>query len=407
MANVDYGQVRNEKIWVTKETTFNTAALPVPTDAIICRGRATLPSVLTDRVPSEEVRPQAPDIDQLIDRKKPPGEFELPCYAKAPFDDTRLPQWHVLLENVMGAFSQSAGQVQYTLVTDILEKSLTITYLADNVLHTYRGCHVSSVAWEVSGSDEGTMRFRGFLGNEVLAGYHTLAVAVPGTGATGDPVTLTMAESVCLLIGPRVDDTVNLKIGTEIFKVVGPIDYTAKTVPCLRGQAGSTVAAHAISDPVEPSIPGPDPDPNDTIIPMTLGTFALDGVVFRVTDCTITSDEHLEARMDEWGESALTGYRRPLTGRSVDVDFTAYQRRSIVALLTLAELGRQSELLVTIGLPDTVPQIELRLPRFQIIRPETGESGGEFTQHFTGQGLASSTPGNDGLDVTVKAAVAP
>lgn len=404
MSNVDYGQVRNEKIWVTKEPTFNTAAIPAATDAIICRGRATLPSVLTDRVPSEEVRPQAPDIDQLIDRKKPPGEFELPVYCKAPQVTGRTPQWHVLLENVMGSYEEVAGEHRYTLVTDILEESLTITYLADNVLHTYRGCHVSAAAFEVSGSDEGTIRFTGFLGNEVLAGYHTLASAVVGTGAEGDPVTLTLTENLCLLIGPRADDTVNLTIGTEVFKVVGPIDYAAKTVPCLRGQAGSTVAAHAIGDVVEPSVPGPDPDPNDTIIPMTLGSFALDDVVFRVIECTVTNDEHLEARMDEWGEPALTGYRRPLTGRSVDVDFTAYQRRSILAMLTLAELGRQSELVVTIGLPDTVPQIVLTLPRFQIIRPETGESGGEFTQHFTGQGLASSTPGNDGMSVTVRAA---
>ena len=248
------------------------------------------------------------------------------------------------------------------------------------------------------------MRFRGFLGNEVLAGYHTLASAVAAGGAPNDPVTLTMTEDLCLLIGPRGDDTVNIKIGAEVFKVVGPINYAAKSVPCLRGQAGSTIGAHALGAVVEPNIPGPDPDPNDTIIPMTLGTFKLDGVPFRIIDTTITNDEHLEARMDEWGESSLTGYRRPLTGRSVDVDFTAYQRRSILAMLTLAELGRQSVLEVIIGLPNTVPQIVLTMPRFQIIRPETGESGGEFTQHFTGQGLASSTPGNDGINVAVRSA---
>lgn len=486
MANVDYGQIRQERIWVTRESVFNTQKQPALRDAVILRGRATLPSVLTDRVPSEEIR-ETPDIDQLINRKKPPGEFELPFYAKTTSTRGRLPQWANLLLNIMGvehivleilsftnletnnntvtvtiagvptvltedvewqagasnaaaatslatAINALAGvgasavgaevlvtrdagtgevqvasnapladlslkEIRYKLATDILEKSLTITHLADNILHLYRGCHASAAVWEVSGSDEGTLRFTGWLGNEVFCGYHTLATTLPDGAGTSVIVT----EDLRTLVGPNADDVVYIKIENEEMKVTS-VDYTTKTLTVVRGQNGTSAVLHTAPLEVAPVFPASDPDNNDTIIPMTLGTFDFGGDVHRIAEAMIGNDEQLEPRIDEWGEPALTGYRRPLEGRIVSMEFTAYQRAALLEILATAERGITTAVTVTIGKAGFGPYITLNLPKYQLMRPEKAERGGEFARVFNGIGLASSTPGNDGLNVSVRAA---
>ena len=486
MANVDYGQIRQERIWVTRETTFNTQKQPASRDAVILRGRATLPSVLTDRVPSEEIR-ETPDIDQLINRKKPPGEFELPFYAKSTSTRGKLPQWASLLLNVMGteqivldvldfadldtnnntvtvtiagtptvlteevewnaATSNAAtatslasainalsgvsavavgtevlvtrdvgiGDVQissnaplvdldlkeirYKLATDILENSLTITHLADNILHHYRGCHVSMVSWVISGSDEGMIRFTGWLGNEVFVGYHTLQTTLPDGVGTA----VVVAEDLRALVGPNADDVVYIRIDNEEMKVTAN-DYATKTFTVERGQNGTSAVSHTAGAVVSPVFPVSDPENNDTIVPMTLGSFVFAGDTHRIAEATISNDERLEPRIDEWAEPALTGYRRPLEGRNVAMEFTAYQRATILELLSSAERGITNVVTVTIGKAGFSPQIILSLPKYQLMRPEKAERGGEFARVFRGIGLASGTPGNDGLAVTVRAA---
>lgn len=488
MSNDDYGQIRQERIFVTPEDTFNTQKHPAARDVVFLRARATLPSVLTDRVPSEEIR-TTPDIDQLLDRKKPPGAFELVFYAKGPDDGGMLPQCAALLRNVMGieqmvltvldyaaiaamsppgtitvtvegvdhvltegtdfnavtsntqtatniaaAIAMISGggidaegssaevlitrddgtgdfsvatdiadtdldltEIRYLLATDILEKSLTITHSADNVLHHYRGCHASSVVFAVSGSNEGEIRFRGFLGNEVLCGYHTLN---GGINNTSDPVTLTFNEALRLLLGPNSTDDIYVQIDSEILRLVpGSENYTNKTVSAARAQAGSTIASHTSGAEVAPYVPGSDPDNNDTIVPMTLGAFVFDGTTHRIAEVSVTDDEKLEPRIDEAFEAALTGYRRPLSGRTVAMQFTAYQRESILQLLPMAQLGTTVDATVTIGRAGYSPQIVLDMPRYQLLRPEKAERSSEFARVFNGMGKASSTPGNDGLSI--------
>jgi hypothetical protein len=486
MANSDYGQIRQEGVWVTRQTALGVQATAQSRDRVIVRGRVTLPSVLTERVPSEEIR-ETPDVDQMIARKKPPGEGEIPVYAKAPSTPGRLPQWAALALDVMGveenvlevlAFGALTGttvtvtingtptvltegtewtaatsnaatatslataiaaiagvgatavgaevrvtrddgtgevalsttaastalalqEVRYRLATDILEKVLTITHRADNVVHVYRDCKTRRVAWEVSGTDEGTIRFGLLLGNEVFCGYHTLAA---GVAASGDPVTLTFAEVPRLLLGPLATDTLIVRIDSEEFRLIpGTEDYSAKTVQASRAQNGTTAAAHAIGAVVEPVTPANDPDANDTILPMTLGTFTVGGTEYRLAEATVSHDEQIEARIDEWGEAAPTGYRRSLEGRVITIEFTAYQRRAVLDLLALAERGITQPVTLTLGKPGVTPQIIVSLPQWQSDRPQKGERGGEFARTFRGMGLASSA-GNDGLAITVRAA---
>jgi len=490
MSFSDYGQIVQEKVWASRESTFNSYKSPIDRDQITLRGPARIPSVLTTRVRSEEIR-ATPDTDQTIARKKEPAAFELRMYMKAPALPGYLPMCANLMRDTFGietmlftvltfggltgksltvkigdaaptVVTEGAGwtaatsnaatatslasaldalagisaiavgavvQVQrdlgtpdvsithnalrtdldhtgteYTLKTAILEEGLTVTHLKDNVLSRFRGCKTGAVIAEISGTDEGNLRFTGLLGNEVFAGYHTLGANISGTGSPGDVITATMTEKLAFLLGPLVTDTVFVQIDSEQFEVMGVVDYTAKTVSLKRGANTTALAAHTTGAQVSPVFPGLDPDNNDSILPLVLGVFNVDGDNYRVATATITKNENINARLDEWGEAASTGYRRPVTGRDVTMQFVAYQRSSIVQLETLSERGTTVATLVTAGGQNRAPTIEISLPRCQFTRPEDSERGGEFAVTFNAEGLASSTPGNDGIKITFRPA---
>lgn len=482
----DYGQVRAERIAVVRESSHNVLTRPTARDLVLLRGRATLPSVLSERRRSEEIR-STPDIDQTIRAKQPPGEIRLSVYAKVPTAG-RLPQWAalaldtfgletmvlrvldyaaltgatitvmmgdtstVLTEGVewtaatndaataasiaaaidalpgLGATAASheilitrdAGtgeyslatsadpgdlqiaEVRYRIVSDILERSLSIWQLADHVLHGWRGCKISRCEVAVSGEDEATITFSGWSGGEVFCGRHRLAVGLSGS-ASPAIVTLTLSEALALRLGPAATDTAIVQIDAERFRLIpGTVNYDALTVEAERAYDGTTAAAHAVGALVEPVFPEADPDPQDTIVGMTLGRFLVDGIARRVVEASIVKDEGLDPRIDEAFTHTLTGYRRP-EARTVSCEFTAYQRESIVPLLTLAERDTTVPLVCVLGdLAEGLAEIEWSLPRYQFARPEIGERGGEYTRTFRGEGLASTHPGNDGIALTVR-----
>ena len=99
----------------------------------------------------------------------------------------------------------------------------------------------------------------------------------------------------------------------------------------------------------------------------------------------------------------MTGYRRPLEGRVVGGTITAYQRRSILGLATWSEREKQGPATLRLG-KETGPRIILDWERFRLGRVAKGETAGEFTRSFPFTGLASGTPGNDGVAMTVYAA---
>lgn len=484
MALIDYAQKRQERVLVRSQAAVGVAAVVLSRDALKLRGAATIPAVLSDFVPSEEIR-DTPDVDQFIRRKKPPGEFELTCYAKVPSTKGRLPQWSVLARDTFGveqnvieivAFAgltgdtvtvtidgtpnvltegvewtaatsnaatatslaaainalagvgatavgaevlvtrdQGTGEValttsgtmptdinlsgvRYSLKTDILEEVFTLVHGAHNAAHYYRDCKCSAMVVSASGSDEATITFRGLLGNEVYIGQTKLNGAIAGGGVADDVKAFAFDDSV-VQIGPLATDTVYFQVDSEIFEII-TWDPDAKTGTAKCGKLGTTVSAHSDDAEVFPYLPAVDPDANDTIIPLTLGTFLVGATPHRIISLELTKDEQINGRLDEWGESALTGYRRDVAGRLVEGTFVAYQRRTILELMTFGEREKEAVTVITIGSPAlNKPNIVITLPKFRIGKVEKEESGGEFTRSFPFQGLASSTPGNDGISI--------
>lgn len=498
MALIDYAQKRQEKVWARSQSALGVYASVLKTDAVKIRGSANIPSVMSDFVVSEEVR-DTPDTDQFIKRKKPPGQFELTCYAKVPTTKGRLPQWGVFARDSYGkeqmvltvldyagiiaqgvaatitltidggashggsvtvltngtqftaatsnavtatsiasainaisglsavadgaevlitrddGFGEyaltstiveadmSKGVVRYTMISDNLEIAFTLVHGTHNAVHSYRDCKVSSIDVNANGGDEATLVFKGFLGNEVYAAQTHLAESAgieigspPRTSS--DRITFNL-ETAALQIGPTDADTVLIQIGDEVI-LIDQWDPDTKLASGFGCQLGTSAAAHAFGDEVLPYQPGTDPDANDSIIPLTLGEFALDSVAYRVVSIVATKDERLNARMDEAFLAFLTGYRRPLEGRTVEGTVVAYQRLSILELQTYGEREKEAVMTVRLGREDG-PRIIITCPHFRIGKVEKGEAGGEFTRSFPFQGLASSTPGNDGISMTV------
>jgi hypothetical protein len=299
------------------------------------------------------------------------------------------------------------GEVRYKLTSDILERPFTLVHGTHNAADYYRDCKVSAVQIIASGSDEATLVFSGMLGNGVFAGQTLLATLIDDLNGSSvlrdatDPVTFQVDDAV-FQVGPTAEDYALVKIDDEVFKIpYDGWDPDTKTVTGALGcQLGTSPAAHALDAEVHPYLPGTDPDANDQIIGLTLGEFALDTVAHRVVSAEITKDEQLNGRLDEAFEAALTGYRRPLEGRLVEGTVIAYQRRSILVLSTFGEREKEAAATLRLGRSDG-PRILVSLPKFRIGKVEKGEQDAEFTRTLPFQGLASGTPGNDGIAVSV------
>lgn len=293
------------------------------------------------------------------------------------------------------------GGVTYelqTLPVDITERLLTIVHGTDNAVDYYRDCLVNAVTVNALGTDEATLVFSGFLGNSTSMMQTTLAAGGIPTHDAITPVAVPLTD-VALQLGPTAGDVAWFRVGTEIFKAVS-FDPTTKIAQAIGGQVGSTPATAAAGTEVFPYLPGIDPDPNDHIIGLTLGAWTFNGTAYRVISVESTKDEGTEARIDEAFEAALTGYRRNLAGRDVSGTVLAYQRRTILALVPYAE----NEIVVPASLrlgAATGPRLVVDWPRFRLGRVEKGEQASEFSRSFRFMGLASGTPGNDGISLTV------
>jgi len=296
----------------------------------------------------------------------------------------------------------TVGPVTYRFQTtpvDIVERLLTMIHYTDNAADYYRDCLVNNVAVRAEGTNEASLVFSGFLGNSTSASQTLLAGAL-GAHDGVTPVAFAVTDPA-FQVGPTVDDVSWMVVDGEAFKVVD-FDPNAMTGHAIGAQFGTTAATHASGAEVRPWIPGPDPDANDHIIGLTIGALTIDGTAYRIINTETRKDERVVARIDEAFEAALTGYKRTLDPRDVGGTILAYQRRAILGLTTWSEREKAGHAVLRLG-NTTGPRLELDYPLFRLGRVDKGEQAGEFTRSFPFQGLASGTPGNDGVSMTVSA----
>lgn len=394
MARPDYAQAFAEQIWVVNETTFNTQAYPAVTDAVIPLPGASLPSVLVERVPSQE-RQQTQGVRGTISRKKIPSTWTLPLYAKYGTAAGTPPSWGLLAKKVFGVETITGGvSVVYTELQNIAEQTVTIWHWLDNLMRGQRGGLVNTLRQEYTGTDEPRLTFGGYALNEVLAGTTTLNGAIDAIVTS-----IVVADSTRYQIGPATTDRVRIQIDTEVLEITA-IDYATHTLTVLRAQAGSVAAAHSNGASVDPWKPGADTDPADTIAPLTLGLVDLGAPL---TDARIISvsnllDRGMAPRLTEYAQGVSTGYRQD-NPRTVTGELKLYLRQVNQSILT--DLGRDLERAVTIH-SGSVGTARLRasMPKLKFLTDQIAAEDSEFGITAPYQAFESTT-GLDELTLTL------
>lgn len=392
----DYAYTRLERFWVSNEPTFNVGVPPAVTDAIIVLPGATVPMIAPEYVPSEERNP-TPGIRSTFQRKKKPSAFTLPMYLRlAPAAGTE-PSWGLMAAKGFGTQTiVPTTSVTYTPATAIEESTFSLHHWMGNEMRHLRGCLINEITVALSGSTEGRITFAGFGGNESFAGVTTLAqpLTIGGTQAF-----LTDAKRF-MAFGATNGDTILIRIEDEVLTLVAVVDYATGEVTVARGAQGSTAATHAAGVTVGPNEPGPDTSPAELVSSCMLGTVTMGGVAMRVIDIEVTLANALEARLDEYGEAVLTGYRRNgarrITGR-----FRAYGRQTIKALDSQLERNVESSLVIVADGKTSASDAKatLTMTRAKLDSVTPAGDGPEFVKTYNYSAL--ETNGNDELTLAV------
>jgi hypothetical protein len=396
VAQPDYAETTNERLWIANESTFNTLAYPAVTDEIIPLPGVDLPAAITERTPSVERNPSA-GIRALIKRKKPPSAWTIPLYLKGSDTPGSAPSYGLLLKKGLGAESFPGGNTaRYDPIADITEQSVTIWHYLDNLMRGLRGALVNQIEISISGTDEGRITFRGFATNEVFAG--TSVLNDPG-GISSTDTAVIVADSTRFQVGPASTDKVRGQIESEVVEI-SAINYGTHTHTIARAQAGTSAAAHANALEFAPWVPGADTDPADLIFPLTAGSLDLGALTgLRIISATVLIDNHIEARLEEYGQSVATGYRRTPEKRTVTGSVRAFLRQAAQSILTDLEREIERNTILTASatgagsarLRITMPKLNLRNVRFD-------GGGPEFIVEADFQALESST-GNDEINL--------
>jgi hypothetical protein len=277
------------------------------------------------------------------------------------------------------------------VTTDLL---YTIWHWRDNVMVGIGDCLSGAVEVALSGEDEGKATFEGFGAFLVQAGVSTLGAAL----ADGAGTTMTFAPGTSeRFVATSASKGVYLQIENEVVLLTA-VDYVAETGTIVRGQQGTTGAAHASGVTVGAWRPGPDPDPQGLIVPVMLGSIDAGSLTnLRVITATLRLDQHLEPRLDEWGQPSATGYR-PTELREVTIEAEAYARQEAAAFSGKILRGREEAWTVragSAGPPEPAGRVTFSMPRVKL--REIAEEGGaeEFTKTISADALETS--GNDEL----------
>jgi hypothetical protein len=392
----DYAYSRLERFWVTNEPVFNVGVAPIATDAVVILPGANVPMVAPEYVPSEE-RNQTPGIRSTFMRKKKPSAFTLPMYLRLPPAAGTVPSWGLMAKKAFGTEAIAAGtSVTYTPATFIEESTFSLWQWMGNEMRHLRGCLINDVTVTLSGTTEGRISFAGLAGNESFAGVSKLsqAAAISGNIFVSD------ARSF-MAFGATSGDTVGIRVEDEGMTLLRVVDYATGELEVTRAAFGTTAATHPLDAVVGPYEPGPDTKPAELVSSCMLGTVTIGGTPIRCIDVEVVLANALEARLDEYGEPVLTGYRR--TGpRRITGTFRTYTRQAHQALDSTLERNVEQNMVVTArgtGTAATEAIMTLTMIRTKIDSVAPASDGPEFVKTYAFSAL--ETNGNDELTLAV------
>lgn len=290
------------------------------------------------------------------------------------------------------AGGSGTAQVTYALATDIDTLSFSLWHYTDNLMRGFRGCIVNVINGEGSGTDEPKLTFSGFVSYMVFAGVAKLEGS-HASGATAFQLETGQARRFSLGLSPTASDFVYLQIGTEIVKLTA-INYATDQLTVVRAQLGTTApGSHPDATELGPWKPNLTTEPADIIAPIVLGSIMSDGVDTIGVSFVINLNNNMEARLDEYGQVAATGWRR--TGsRAVTGSLRQYIHQEGQRFLSNLDREKAENTIITLGSTGTA-RCRVNLPLLRMLEPPDFDGGGpEFQVEYPFQAL-EGVAGND------------
>ena len=363
---------RQEKIFISDETSWGTFVKPVPDDAIDHNSPASL-SYTQERVERLSKQPDTRSLmtTDMVTRRKDlswsiPGDIIPSGTAGTP------PDVHLLLLAAFGVYANTPGVSDvYSLLDAQQLPSVQITREVSNLqMNVHQGAWVDEVVMSWSGAEEGNFLFSGKSQDEI----HTFRV-LEGTTAGGDAlIQLPLA---------RYDDHFQEGSVVAILQANGVLDsnggvgYMVLTVNTVLHRL-TVDAAIAIAHTSRPIVPF---SPTKTVVgtPVTgiVGTLSVGGRNYRVLSCSITLNNGTKELNDEFGYDGASDYLmgpRRITGT---IQFRMYEES--VALYPDAKAFGRAALVLTSGARTaggtrvTVSCPAIEIEPFNIDAPETEE----------------------------------
>ncbi|HNU70853.1 MAG TPA: phage tail tube protein [Thermodesulfobacteriota bacterium] len=368
---------REERLFAKAESTFGAFAMPAATDAFAHRSAAfTLKRARDIR---DDKRQSRSALTRISGKKS--GDWRIGGYLVPSGAAGTAPDMDVLLKAVFGSSSNSPGVSQtYSLASGVtLHDSLSMYQQLSHMARGFKGCIVNQAQFKVSGTGKAEVEFSGEYADEFYAGSCVTSGALVNLATS---VTLAAGEGKKFAVGGRIS------IGTS----AGPHEITgisADTLTITPGVAGAQADAAAVTPYLlTPTIAG-------SPVPGCIGSFTIGGVTVYIVDGTVTLNNNMKLRTDEYGRTIAAGYS--LGDRAVTFDLNLYLDKDYLRYYGDALQYVSKALVLTIGsTAGSICTINLPYAEFNIPPIDAGGND-EVKWKISGAALGSS--GDDEISV--------
>lgn len=386
MATQGIGLLREQQVFVVKETTSGTIAYPAATDFIVAAGMATLKQ--TEAFEDSPKIYNSRDITDVCQNQTPPGEWMIPVLLQPSGAAGTPPAEAKLMEGWLGQQTINAGTS--VVYSQTIEKpSYTIWVRSGHTVFYGIGATVNTPKITFDTSCQIKADFAGQFMKMGWAGSSQLSAAkTSGTTCVVDDAKLYTVGSMIYFVnaaGTTTDD--NTGSG---YTVTG-VNTTTNTLTF----SPSSASSFAIDDWVKGFLPDGTEVGTGPVKART-GIVSIDAVNIKTRSFTINSNDNIKYLDDErtdsgYPESYVEGTRN-ITG-----DMSLYFRAPDLALYQDARDNEYKVLAFNVG-NTAGAQIEFEMLRTQIEMPEIENA--DPTLGIKANYRSIGTSGEDSMTVT-------
>lgn len=363
MSNV-YSYGREEIVFAAKESAYGAHVLPLGANAM--KVRTTSFNLTHERKDRNEKGSTRSITSRITGRKA--VEWSLSKYLMPSGTAGTAPDDGKLLEALLGTETPVVStSVTYSLLAepgislDLVRETGTLREIITGAVPTK-----AEISW--GGTDEPKIQYSGSAKDKITCGRTTLAAAASSAA-------LTVADGGQLAVGAyvQVGDQNNTGAG---YKILSIVDDTVTVDTSVTEDNGEAVFPMPVT-PVTTGAP----------FPTTVGSVTVFGDTMYTTKGSISIDQKVELRNDEFATESATGMRYP-GFREVMGSLDLYLKASDVKYINDAKAFGNGAIVIVFGntagsiCTISIPAAEITIPNVEI--PEEGEC--TITLEFKGLG---------------------